>query len=117
MKKKKAGGIVYSTDPGFQLEADNVSENATTPPPRQQDLRVQLDRKQRAGKAVTLITGFRGQSTDQAKLGKMLTSKCGTGGSVKNGEILVKGDFRDKILQLLAMEGYIAKERKGKCHY
>src|SRR3546814_16355457 len=107
MKKKKSGGIVYSTDPGFQLEADNVSENATTPPPRQQDLRVQLDRKQRAGKAVTLITGFRGQSTDLEKLGKLLKSKCGTGGSVKNGGILATGEFSEKIHQ------YMVKERKS----
>ena len=114
MKKKNRndGGLVYSTDPGFRTETDG-EEGAVTLPPRQQDLRVQLDRKQRGGKAVTLVTGFRGRAADLDVLGKMLKSKCGTGGSVKNGEILIQGDFREKVLKLLAEEGYRAKKSGG----
>lgn len=103
---------MYSTDPDFQWDAGESGEEET-PAPNRQDLRVQLDRKQRAGKAVTLITGFRGKQEDLDKLGKMLKSKCGTGGAVKNGEILVQGDFRDKVMQLLAAEGYRVKKSGG----
>lgn len=112
MKKKNSGGLVYSTDPDFQWDTGESGEEET-PVPNRQDLRVQLDRKQRAGKAVTLITGFRGKQEDLDKLGKKLKSKCGTGGAVKNGEILIQGDFRDKVMQLLAAEGYRVKKSGG----
>ncbi|QEC51682.1 translation initiation factor 1 [Anseongella ginsenosidimutans] len=113
MKKKNTGGLVYSTDPGFQLGTSHEDGEEATLAPNRQDLRVQLDRKQRAGKAVTLITGFRGRPDDLEKLGKMLKSKCGTGGSVKNGEVLVQGDFREKIMQILGSEGYRVKKSGG----
>jgi len=110
--KKKGGGFVYSTDPNFEpSEEDNESQE--TLPPNQQDLRVSLDRKQRKGKEVTLITGFIGDSEDLKELGKTLKSKLGVGGSAKNGELIIQGDFRDEILSMLKENGYKAKKSGG----
>jgi translation initiation factor 1 len=111
-KDKNRVNIVYSTSPDFKYEYDKVEETNTLPN-KQQDLRVMLDRKQRAGKKVTLITGFKGSKDDLEKLGKTLKSRCGTGGSVKDGEIIIQGDFCEKILQYLLTEGYKAKRAGG----
>jgi len=111
-KNKNKDGLVYSTNPNLNLES-TVSDNTTTLPPQQQQLKVLLDKKQRAGKKVTLITGFTGTISDLEALGKMLKSKCGVGGTVKEGEILIQGDFRVKILELLITAGYKAKQAGG----
>ena len=103
--------MVYSTNPDFELEAFN--EQRETPASQQQDLRIHLDRKQRKGKAVTLIKGFVGSENDLKELGKVLKSKCGVGGAVKNGEILLQGDHRDKVLAMLTEKGYKAKKSGG----
>lgn len=97
-------GFVYSTDPNFSF--DREEEAQETLPANQQKLRILLDKKQRAGKIVSLITGFIGIDADLQELGKKLKSLCGTGGSAKDGEILVQGDHRDKILQWLLKNGY-----------
>ncbi len=111
-KKNKRIGIVYSTNPDHEYEEeDNVEED--TLPAHQQDLRVQLDKKARGGKKVTLVTGFKGTNRDLGELGKMLKSKCGVGGTAKNGEILIQGDFRDKVVELLLANGYKAKRSGG----
>jgi translation initiation factor 1 len=115
MNKKKSslsslGGLVYSTDPGFKLPEMNNDEAATLPA-AQQKLKILLDKKQRAGKMVTLIEGFIGKETDREELGKKLKSFCGTGGSVKDGEIMVQGDNRDKVLQWLQKNGYTAARK------
>ena len=114
MSKKNKGlqGVVYSTDPDFGYIFDDL-EIQETPEPRLQDLRVQLDRKQRGGKAVTLVTGFAGKQEDLEQLAKKLKQKCGVGGSAKNGEIIIQGDFREKVLALLLTEGYKAKKSGG----
>ena len=97
--------VVYSTNPNFNYEMDDEEEQATLQP-SQQRLRVQLDRKNRGGKVVTLITGFVGTEDDLKELGKFLKSKCGVGGSAKDGEVIVQGDFKQKVLELLKKEGY-----------
>lgn len=97
-------GFVYSTDPEFRFEENNISRE--TLPPAQQPLKVRLDTRHRAGKAVTLIDGFSGKEEDLAELGKKLKTFCGTGGSAKNGEIIVQGDQREKIMQWLQKNGY-----------
>ena len=111
---KKIGkpGIVYSTNPDFKYSGADVNKNASIQPPMQ-DLRIFLDRKNRSGKAVTLVKGFIGKSDDLEKLGRELKSKCGVGGTVKEGEIMIQGDHRDKILQILNKAGYKAKLAGG----
>ena len=99
--------IVFSTNPDFVFDEEPEIE---TPEPSKQNLRIQLDKKKRAGKQVTLITGFVGKPEDLESLGKMLKTKCGVGGSAKDGEIIIQGDFRDKILELLLKAGYKAKK-------
>lgn len=98
-------GVMYSTNPDFQYETDEVQEEETLPKDKQQ-LRISLDKRNRGGKMVTLVTGFRGASDDLAALGKMLKVKCGVGGSAKDGEIIIQGDFRQKVLEMLLKEGY-----------
>lgn len=108
MSKKKIqslGGLVYSTDPDFKLPVES-SEDQETIEPAQQKLKIRLDTRHRAGKAVTLVEGFIGTATDLEELGKKLKTFCGTGGSVKDGEIIVQGDNRDKVLQWLQKNGY-----------
>ena len=107
MSKKNKGdnrGFVYSTDPDFKFE--ETEGPAETLPAAQQKLRIRLDTKQRAGKAVTLVEGFSGTDEDLQELGKKLKTFCGTGGSAKDGEIIVQGDHRDKVLQWLLKQGY-----------
>ncbi len=97
-------GFVYSTDPDFSFEEERLSEE--TLPPAHQKLRIRLDTKHRAGKAVTLIEGFAGKVVDLEELGKKLKTFCGTGGSAKDGEIIVQGDQREKVIQWLIKNGY-----------
>lgn len=98
-------GFVYSTDPNFSFD-EQESQIKETLLPSQQKLRVRLDTKQRAGKAVTLITGFIGTDGDLEDLGKKLKNFCGTGGSVKDGEIIIQGDQREKAMQWLLKNDY-----------
>ncbi len=102
-------GMVYSTNPDFKYEMDENPEPETLPAAQQQ-LRVWLDRKQRGGKVVTLIKGFVGREEDLQALGRLLKSKCGVGGSTKEGEILIQGDHRDRVVELLLNAGYKAKK-------
>ena len=102
-------GMVYSTDPNFNYTTAEASE-AETLPPAKQKLRVALDKRNRGGKKVTLVADFVGSDDDLQALGKILKTKCGVGGSAKEGEIIVQGDFRDKIVALLTEMGYKARK-------
>ena len=112
MSKKKKKHVVYSTNPDFEYdyEGDEVEE---TLDPEDQLLYVSIDRKNRGGKEVTLIEGFVGDSQDLKDLAKQLKSSCGVGGSVKDGDILIQGNFRDKICSILEKEGYRFKKKGG----
>lgn len=111
-KKQKFSGIVFSTDPDFEYQS-NEEEEVETLDPNQQDLRISLDKKQRKGKKVTLISGFIGSDDDLTDLGKTLKTKCGVGGTAKDGEILIQGDVREKIKVLLTQMGYKFKMSGG----
>ncbi|MDX1666283.1 MAG: translation initiation factor [Saprospiraceae bacterium] len=112
--KKKRVGIVYSTDPDHEyIHQSDLDKEAPLLPPEQQRLRVMIDRKGRKGKEVTLITGFSGPEDDLKNLGKKLKSRCGVGGSVKDGEILLQGDQRDKVVGILKEEGYRDTKKSG----
>ena len=108
--KSDARGFIYSTDPNFSFEPPK-EEVFETLPPAKQLLRIKLDTKHRAGKAVTLITGFVGTNDDIEKLGKQLKNFCGTGGSVKDAEMIIQGDQRDKVLQWLLKNSYTATKK------
>lgn len=110
-KKNNAdkNGLVYSTDPDFRIEEENDQQQ--TLPAAQQKLRIRLETKHRAGKTVTLVDGFIGTDDDLEKLGKQLKNFCGTGGSAKDGEVIVQGDHRDKVLQWLLKNGYSGSKK------
>lgn len=105
-------GMVYSTNPDFEYETSDEDADETLPPGKQ-DLRVWLDRKQRAGKQVTLVKGFVGTEDDLRSLASLLKSKCGVGGSAKDSEIIIQGDFRDRVVDILTKAGYRAKKAGG----
>jgi translation initiation factor 1 len=102
--KPDTRGFVYSTDPNFHFEEEQISNQTLFP--AQQKLKVRLDTKHRAGKAVTLVKGFVGKNEDLEDLGKKLKSFCGTGGSAKDGEIIIQGDQREKVMQWFLKNGY-----------
>jgi translation initiation factor 1 len=108
MKKndwKERLNIVYSTNPDFVYDTDEAAEEETLPK-NAQKLRVRIERNHRGGKSVTIVAGFTGAETDLKELGKLLKTKCGVGGTVKEGEIIVQGEFKEKIVELLKREGY-----------
>lgn len=105
-------GVVFSTNSDYEYDTDKVEENETLPT-NQQNLRVLLDRKKRKGKSVTLITGFIGTEEDLKALGKVLKTKCGVGGTAKDGEMLIQGDFREKVIEILKGIGYKVKQVGG----
>ncbi|MDR0725904.1 MAG: translation initiation factor [Prevotellaceae bacterium] len=108
-ERKERINVVYSTNPDYNYEYDVEEEVRESIAPAKQNLTVRLDKKQRGGKKVTLVQGFAGAEDDLKDLGKSLKTRCGVGGTVKDGEILIQGDFRDKIVEYLVKEGYKAK--------
>jgi len=111
MSKKNRSGIIYSTNPDFEY-SDSGQDEAETLPPAQQDLRIWLDRKG-GGKVITVVKGFIGTLTDLEALGKQVKVLCGSGGSVKDGEILIQGDHREKVITWLSSKNYKAKKAGG----
>ena len=111
-KPKNRLNIVYSTNPDFTYETENTEEETTLPPGEQQ-LYVELDRKGRAGKQVTLVSAFHGKTHDLESLGKELKNLCGAGGSSDGGNILIQGDHRDKVIAYLIKKGFQVKRRGG----
>lgn len=105
--------MVYSTDPDFNPDDFIENEETETLPPEKQNLRVMLDRKNRKGKTVTLITGFEGKESDLQVLERTLKGICGAGGSSKDGEILIQGDFRERIIEYLHKNGYTKTKKSG----
>ncbi len=113
MAKRKKNRIVYSTNPDFNYDEFDEDEEVETLENHQQNLYISIDRKKRAGKEVTLVEGFVGKTSDLKVLGKMLKSKCGVGGSVKEGQIIIQGNFKEKIKEFLKKEGYQVKIKGG----
>ena len=109
---KKRLGMVYSTNPDFEYDTGGAKE-METPEPRLQQLYVSLDRKNRKGKKVTLVEGFTGSSRDLKELARELKSSCGVGGSVVDTQILIQGDFRERVISLLQDKGYKVKRKGG----
>ena len=110
-KNKNTSGFVYSTNPDFNIESED--ENQETLAPGKQDLRVWRDSKSRKGKTVTLVKGYVGTDDDVKDLEKLLKSKCGVGGTSKDGEIVIQGDMRDKVHDILKAAGYGVKKAGG----
>ncbi len=106
---KKREGVVYSTNENYEYQFKDLFQNIDTDMPLKQEFKVQLDKKQRRGKQVTLITGFKGTEKDLRELGKKLKAKCGVGGSAKDAEIIIQGDHRDKVIKILEAEGHSVK--------
>lgn len=110
--KKKRVGVVYSTNPDYNYDFEQPNDGGELPA-NQQRLRVLLDRKKRRGKEVTLVTGFQGSADQLKEIGKMLKTKCGVGGSAKEGEIIIQGDHRDRVVELLKKEGFSDTKKSG----
>ena len=108
-KSRTAVGVVYSTNPDFQYQYEGDNEEAETLPPAQQRLHVRMERSGRGGKTVTVVDNFVGTDDDLQDLGRTLKTRCGVGGSVKDGQIIIQGDFRERINTLLKEMGYPAK--------
>ena len=104
--------MVYSTNPGFNYETTETPEAETLPPARQ-ELRVWLDRRQRGGKTFTLVKGFGGSDADLGELARLLKTRCGVGGAAQDGEIIIQGDHRDRVVEILAKAGYKCKKAGG----
>ena len=107
-RNKHLKGVVYSTDPGYQYKRDNEDESETRIPGKQQ-LRVRIEKNHRGGKTVTIVSGFTGKQDDLEALAKTLKTKCGTGGSAKDGEVLIQGEMKERVVKLLNEMGYKAK--------
>lgn len=107
---KERLGVVFSTNPDFEYKNENETEEQPSILPNKQNLRVALDKRNRGGKKVTIVADFKGPTDELESLGKTLKTKCGVGGAVKDGEIIIQGDFRDKVVELLLKMGFKARK-------